>query len=170
MCKTNNKRARSAKELCAIRRYYAKKNQKSRDETSAERRIYKTTDGYFSFRADIKKPRRVAVIHQRDDGAIAVVKIYSKKNKSGDAYIPGVVLKTNNHSSLSENSIVGNKLIYGRKDKKQIKAMYPDELTDTQDKLLYSEYLKIKRKVNADTKEHKKSRDKTIKRWKNHFK
>ena len=43
------------------------------------RKIYNTTDGYFNSRTDIKKPRKVAVIHQRDDKAVAVVKIHSKK-------------------------------------------------------------------------------------------
>ena len=60
-----------------------KKRGKRKKHKSAVRKIYKTTDGYLSGRADIKKPRRVAVIHQRkDDGALAVVKIFSKKEQA----------------------------------------------------------------------------------------
>lgn len=40
-----------------------KKRGKRKKHKSAVRKIYKTTDGYLSGRADIKKPRRVAVIH-----------------------------------------------------------------------------------------------------------
>lgn len=45
--------------------------------------IYKTTDGYFNNKENVKKTRRVAVIDQRkDDGALAVVKIYGKNGKT----------------------------------------------------------------------------------------
>ena len=58
------------------------------------KKIYKTTDGIFTGRADIDKPRRVAAIEQRkDDGALAVVKIRSRKGKGGKSYITGLVLK-----------------------------------------------------------------------------
>lgn len=135
-----------------------------------KRKIYNTTDGYFNSRLDIKKPRKVAVIHQRDDKAVAVVKIHSKKNKKGNAYISNLVLKPKKHKSLNEESIVSNSLIYGKDVKGKKYKIDPNDFTYTNDKLTYSEYLKIKHKVNADTKQHKKTRNKTLKRWKNHFK
>ena len=88
---------------------------KAKKPKSAVRKIYKTTDGYLSGRADIKKPRRVAVIDQRkDDGALAVVKIYSQKDKQGKAFLKRPVLKPKKHPSLSEPSIVGKKVIVQR--------------------------------------------------------
>lgn len=134
------------------------------------RKIYKTTVGYFNTRLDIKKPRNVAVIHQRDDKAVSVVKIHSKKEKKGKAYIPNLVLKPKKHKSLSEDSIVGNTLIYGRKFDNKKYPIYPTDLVETNDKLSFLEYSRIKHKVNADTNQHKKTRNKTLKRWRNHFK
>jgi len=62
-----------------------KKNasKKTAKKESDKRKIYKTTDGYFTGDEKIKKPRRVAVVEQsKDDGALAVCKIYSKKDKA----------------------------------------------------------------------------------------
>ena len=63
------------------------------------RKIYKTTDGYFNSRLDIKKTRLVAVLYQRDDSAVIVTKIYSKKNKKGNAYINKLTLKPKKHTT-----------------------------------------------------------------------
>lgn len=132
-------------------------------------KIYKTTDGYFSGRSDIKKPRHIAVIHQRKDKAVAVVKLYGKKEKKGKSYIDNIVLTPKKHKSLKEDTIVGNSLIYGRNFDKTKYALFPNEFEYTQDKLSFIEYLKIKNKVNADTRQHKKTRNNTIKKWKNFF-
>ena len=134
------------------------------------RKIYNTTDGYFNSRNDIKKPRKIAVIHQRDDKAVAIVKIHSKKNKKGNAFISNVVLKPKKHKSLTEDSIVSNTLIYGRKFDKTKYPIYPTDFVDSNDKLTYYEYKKIKKKVNGDSKQHKITRNNTLKRWKKHFK
>ena len=69
------------------------------------RKIMKTTDGYFTGKAIIRKPRRVIVVDQRkSDGAIAVSKIYSQKGKSGNSYVQGFTLSPKAHSSLTETS------------------------------------------------------------------
>ena len=79
-----------------------KSETKPKKQKSDVRKIYKTTDGYFTRSDKNTKPRRVAVVKQRkDDGAMAVVKIYSKKDKSGKAYVEKLVLKPENHSSLT---------------------------------------------------------------------
>lgn len=127
-------------------------------------KIYKTTDGYFTGSDHIKKPRRVAVIHQRkDDKAVAVVKIYSKKNKSGNPYISKLVLKPNKHPSLTEDSIVGKRLIIGKKEDESYKAIYTSDFIDLNDKLKGRELRKIKKATN------KRNKNK-IKKWKKHFK
>lgn len=134
------------------------------------RKIYQTTDGYFNDRLDIKKTRKVAVIHQRDDKAVVVVKLYSKKNKVGNAYIENLVLYPEKHKSLSEETLIGNSLIYGKSVNGKKHKIDPNDFTYTEDKLTHTEYHKIRCKVNADTRQHKKTRNKTIKRWKSHFK
>ena len=50
--------------------------EKAKKTKSDVRKIYKTTDSFFTGRSDIDKTRRVAAVEQRkDDGALAVVKI-----------------------------------------------------------------------------------------------
>ncbi len=138
---------------------------------SAVRKIYKTTDGYLSGRADIKKPRRVAVIDQRkDDGALAVVKIYSKKDKQGKAFLKRPVLKPKKHPSLSEPSIVGKKVHIGSKDGATYKAIYKGDLRETGDKLTIWERLLILFGVRGKTKGQKKAHKTKMKKWRNHFK
>lgn len=144
---------------------------KRKKPKSAVKKIYKTTDGYLSGRADIKKPRRVAVIDQRkDDGALAVVKIYSKKDKQGKAFLKRPVLKPKKHPSLSEPSIVGKKVHIGSKDGTTYKAIYKGDLRETGDKLTFWERLLILFGVRGKTKEQNKAHKAKMKKWHNHFK
>ncbi|MFR1632455.1 MAG: hypothetical protein ACLSU0_04750 [Oscillospiraceae bacterium] len=148
-----------------------KKRGKRKKHKSAVRKIYKTTDGYLSGRADIKKPRRVAVIHQRkDDGALAVVKIYSKKDKQGKAFLKRPVLKPKKHPSLSEPSIVGKKVHIGSKDGATYKPIAERYLKPTGDKLTFWEKLLILFGVRGKTKEQRKAHKAKMKKWHNHFK
>lgn len=148
-----------------------KKRGKRKKHKSAVRKIYKTTDGYLSGRADIKKPRRVAVIHQRkDDGALAVVKIYSKKDKQGKAFLKRPVLKPKKHPSLSEPSIVGKKVHIGSKDGATYKPIAERDLKPTGDKLTFWERLLILFGVRGKTKEQRKAHKAKLKKWHNHFK
>ena len=132
------------------------------------RKIYKTTDGLFNSRPEIKKPRRVAAIDQRrDDGALAVVKIFSKKDKSGKYIIDKLVLTPNKHSSLTEDSVVGNQVIFGIKDGDTYRAILSSDMTDTGDRLTHKEQRKVKKGVANDTPQHRKTYRKKRKRWRN---
>ena len=136
-----------------------------------KRKIYKTTDGFFNYRKDIKKPRPVGVIHQRNDKAVAVVKLHSVDEERKNV-ISNLVIRKDKHSALTKDSYVENSLIIGRtkgKIKTKEKIMVKD-LESTNDKLTWLEYLRIKHKVNADTNKHKRTRNNTIRKWKKHFK
>lgn len=144
---------------------------KPKKPKSAVRKIFKTTDGYLSGRADIKKPRRVAVIDQRkDDGALAVVKIYKKANKNNNSTIKGLVLKPEKHPSLSEPSIVGKRVHIGVKEGNTYKPIKERDLKPTKDKLTFWERLLILFGVRGKTKSQKKAHKSLIKKWQNHFK
>ena len=131
------------------------------------RKIYKTTDGYFTQNPKIKKKRRVAVIDQRKkDGALAVTKIYSKEGKSGKAYIDKPVLKPEKHSSLTQDSIVGRQVIIGTKNKeKEFQTIQARDLEPTDDKLTKKEHRSIKKAVHNDTKEHRKTYKEKMRKW-----
>ncbi len=88
-------------------------------------KIYKTTDGFFTDNVKITKPRRVAVVDQRkDDNAVAVVTIFSKKGKTSDRFVERVTLKPKRHNSLTEKSVVENEVRIGVKDKKIITKLF----------------------------------------------
>lgn len=130
------------------------------------KKIYKTTDGLFTGRTDITKPRRVAAIEQRkDDGALAVVKIYSKKGRDGKLYIDKLVLKPEDHGSLTEDSIVGSKLLVGIKTKtesgEEYKPLFERDFTETGDRLTKKEHKAIKKGIRNKG---------TAKKWRKHFK
>lgn len=72
-----------------------KSETKPKKQKSDVRKIYKTTDGYLAGNERSKKPRRVAVVKQRkDDGAMAVVKIYSKKRQERESVCGKAGIKT----------------------------------------------------------------------------
>lgn len=145
---------------------------KSVKPKSDVRKIYKTTDGYFTRSDKNTKPRRVAVVKQRkDDGAMAVVKIYSKKDKSGKAYVEKLVLKPENHSSLTEDSIVGRRVYVGTKNKSgEYTPIFKGDLQETDDKLTRREHCIVMRQAGGETKQNRKTLKKTLGAWKKHFK
>lgn len=149
-----------------------KSGTKQKKQKSDVRKIYKTTDGYFTRSDKNTKPRRVAVVKQRkDDGAMAVVKIYSKKDKSGKAYVEKLVLKPENHSSLTEDSIVGRRVYVGTKNKAgEYTPIFKGDLQETDDKLTRREHCIVMRQAGGETKQHKKTSRKILKSWKKHFK
>ena len=147
-----------------------KKRRKPKKPKSAVRKIYKTTDGYLSGRADIKKPRCVAVIDQRkDDGALAVVKIFSKKNKQGKNFLKKPVLKPEKHPSLTEPSIVGKQVHIGVKQGNTFTPIQERDLKPTGDKLTFWEKLLILLGIRGKTKAHRKTHKAKMKKWHNHF-
>ena len=144
-----------------------------RKRKSDVRKIYKTTDGYFTQDTKIKKPRRVAVVKQRkDDGALAVVKIYSKEGKdlSSNAYIKDLTLSPKDHKSLKEDSIVGNQVHVGTKSKdKEYKPIYSRDFEATKDKLTKKEHRQIEKTVQSENPKHRKTHEEKMKKWDKHF-
>ena len=151
-----------------------KKSGKSVTKKSAVSNIYKTTDGYLGGKPKIKKPRTVATIDQRKkDGAVAVVKISSKKGKEdkiGKTFIPNFELKPEDHAALKETSIVSRQVIVGIKDKDGFKPILTRDLTKTNDKLSRKELKTIRKAVHNDTKQHRKTHKKKMKKWRKGFK
>lgn len=135
-------------------------------------KIYKTTDGYFTQNSKQRKPRNVVVYDQRkDDGALAVSKIYSKDGKSGSAYVEGFTLSATDHPALTEESIVGNQVHIASKDKQgKYKPIFKGDLVDTGDQLTKKERRTLKRKGGGAEKKHKKTTKRTLKKWRKHFK
>lgn len=150
-----------------LKDFFTKKKKPSKKKGSDVRKIYKTTDGYFTQNQNIKKKRRVVVIDQRKkDGALAVCKIYSAKGKSGKSYINNLILKPENHPSLTEDSLVGSQVLIGTKGKdKKFNAIYKGDLEPTEDKLTRKEHRKVKKAVQNDTKEHRKTHERKMAKW-----
>lgn len=114
----------------------------------------------------------MAVVEQsKDDGSLAVCKIYSKKDKSGKAYIDKLVLKPKNHNSLTEDSIVGRHIYVGTKDTSgNYKAIFKGDLAPTSDKLTKKEHRTVRKNIGGEIKQNKKTANKRLKSWKKHFK
>lgn len=102
-------------------------------------KIYKVTDGYFSFSKTSKKPRRVIVVDERRDGALAVVKLYSKENKNPEHYLAAPILSTNNHKSLTKDTILDRNIKISRRKNKKIKLIKENNLKSLNDKLSFNE-------------------------------
>ncbi len=135
------------------------------------KKIYKTTDGLFNGRDDIKKPRPVAVVDQRkDDGALALVKLHSKKGKNNNTCVEKLVLKPTKHKALSEESIVEKTVRFGRKTDDGIKPIYKGDLKPTKDKLTRKEYAKVKKGIRGNTAAQKAKHKAKMKKWHRHFK
>ena len=151
-----------------------KPSEKTGRKNSAVGKIYKTTDGFFNNKPLIKKPRNVAAIDQRKmDGAVAVVKVYSKEGKEekiGKDYIPDLVLTPEQHSALTKRSIVGRQVIIGIREGNTFKPILKRELTATDDKLTRKELRKIRKEVNNSEPKHRKTHKRKMKRWRKGFK
>ncbi len=136
---------------------------------SAVRRIFKTTDGFLSNAPRVKKTRRVAAIEQRKkDGAMAVVKFFSKEGKEekiGKDFIPNLELSPEEHSALTETSIVGRRVIFGIKDGTDYKLIFASDLEKTEDILSKKELKVIRKAVHNYKKEHRKAYKKKRRKW-----
>lgn len=140
---------------------------------SSVRKIFETIDGFFTQNPKISKRRRVAVIKQRkDDGALAVVKIYSQdEKKTGQQYINGMVLSPKKHKSLTKDSIVGSKAIVGTKSKDgKFAPIYKSDLTPTGDKLTRKEHHTIMENLGGGNPQHKQTNENLLDKWDKHFK
>lgn len=135
-------------------------------------KIYQTTDGFLTSNKRNKKNRKVIVVDQRDDKAVAITKIYSKDGKdteNNEAFIKELVLDPKDHPSLTKKSVVGTNLKIGRKKDNQITSIFPSELKETNDSVNMQE-LKIIKDAIINKNKHSKTRKKTLKKWKKHFK
>lgn len=141
---------------------------KKAKETSVKK-IYKTTDGFLSNSPRVKKQRRVAAVEQRKkDGAIAVVKIFSKEGKEekiGKDFIPNLELSPEQHSSLTETSIIGRNVIFGIKNGSNYKLIFASDLEKTDDFLTKKELSAIRKAVHNCKKEHRKTYKKKRRKW-----
>lgn len=134
-------------------------------------KIYRTTDGYLDGKDHIKKPRRVVAVEQRNDTAIGVLKIYSEKDKHNQNIVKGIVLKPKNHISLTEDSVVGSRLLIGKKNKDgSYEAFFPNSFREVGDKLTKSEIKFIQKNIQNDTKKHRRTYKKKVSKWKKNFK
>ncbi len=151
-----------------------KQTKKPTKDKSAVGQIFKTTDGFLGNKPQIRKPRSVVATEQRKtDGAVAVVKISSKSGKEekiGKDFIPGLELTPQDHSALTETSIVGRQVIFGIKDGDKFKAIYVADLTKTRDKLTRKELRRIKKEVHNFCKNHRKSYRRKRRNWRKGFK
>lgn len=139
-------------------------------------KIFKTTDGFFGKRTDIKKPRNVAVVEQRkDDGAVAVVKVHSKSGKEekiGKTFIPNLVLKPEEHPALTKESIVNRQVIVGvsRNGATKPRSIFPEDFQGTGDALTSEELKKVQEEVHNDEPQHRETYRKKMEKWRKHFK
>lgn len=153
-----------------------KKDNDNKTLKSVVGEIFKTTDGFFGKRTDIKKARNVAVVGQRDDdGAVAVAKISKKRgkeNKIGKTFIPDLVLKPEDHPALTEESIVNRQVIVGvsREGAAKPRSIFPDDMQSTGDSLTKKELQKVQEEVHNDDPKHRESYKKKMEKWRKHFK
>lgn len=143
-----------------------------KNEKSVIGKIYKTTDGFLDGKPHIKKPRRIVVLKQRNsDYAVGVSKIFSKKEKKNKNIIQNVVLNPKNHKSLDQKSVVGSRIIIGKKNKNgNYEPFYVSNFRDLNDRLSKRELSKIKKNRLKQSKSIQKTTNKKIKNWNNHFK
>lgn len=147
---------------------YRKRTKKKKPDVG---KIYTTTDGYLASNIRNKKKRIVAVVDQRDDKAVAVAKIYSKKDKNNKNCIEKVVLSPSDHSSLTVDSLVGKRIIIGRENEKGKKVpIYTSELSSTKDYLTKKEFTQIKRNLGGKKIRNKITTKKKMRKWHKHFK
>ncbi len=134
--------------------------------------IMKTTDGFFA-NDNTNTKQRPVVVHnvRKDDGALAISKIHSKKGQKPTHYIQNLDLQPNKHSSLTEPSVIEKRVIFGVKNKNNnYTPIFIRDLQRTNDKLNCIERYKHKKGAGGDTKQHKKTLKNTTKKWKKHFK
>lgn len=171
--KSSSKRTSATKRSSRTAKKTSVSGKKFCKRKSDIRKIYETTDGYFTQNPNITKRRRVAVLKQRkDDGALAVTKIYSQDEKKvGEQYIEKLVLSPKKHKSLNKNSIVGSKAIVGTKDKEgNYKTIQSRDFEETGDKLTKKEHRIIMDNLGGGNEKHKQTNKNLLENWENHFK
>ena len=140
-----------------------------------KRKIYVTTDGYLEYKSHINKPRHIVVVDQRDDGALAVSKIHTVKEKNLNVAVKNLILKPKkNRLTITEDSFVENKVYISRKitnaNNVSYELFYPENFTDTHEKLSIIEFAKLKHNLQNNNEHQKKAHKNKMEKWKNHFK
>lgn len=142
-----------------------------RKKTAKRGDFYKTTDGFFRDKEIINKSRMVVIYDKReDDGALAVSKIYSKDGKNPKNLIDGLTLTPKKHKSLTEDSAIGTRVIFGIKDGNGYKPIQERDLIKLNDKLNCTEKKKYIKGAGGKEERHKETLRNTTEKWKNHFK
>lgn len=133
-------------------------------------KILQSSDGFIAGLDKKIKPRKVLVVSQRDDDALAISKLYSKKGKNTKNIINKVILSPKNHSSLTKKTVVGKRVHYGRKINGNYVPFYMSDFNDTNDRITKLEKSSInKYKRKNDLKDYKQTK-KALNKWKNRFK
>ncbi|MBS5023860.1 MAG: hypothetical protein KH054_11990 [Firmicutes bacterium] len=82
-----------------------------------------------------------------------------------------LILKPENHSSLTEDSIVGRRVYVGIKNKAgEYTPIFNRDLKETNDKLTKKEHRSVMKQAGGETKQNRKTLKKTLGAWKKHFK
>ncbi len=142
-----------------------------RKKTAKRGDFYKTTDSFLRGKENVGKKRTVVVYDKRkDDGALAVSKIYSKKNKNKKNLIDDLTLTPKKHKSLTEDSAIGTRVVWGTKNGKDFKPIYSSDMQKVNDKLTRSERKKYIKNAGGKEEKHKQTLRTTTDKWKKHFK
>ncbi|MCM1289309.1 MAG: hypothetical protein NC132_01470 [Corallococcus sp.] len=135
-------------------------------------KIYKTTDGALRGKPLLDTKKRAVVVTQRrrKDGALGVNKIHKLegRNPQDKVYIQDLVLSPKDHPSLTKESIVEKRTLWGKN--KNSTPIYKGDLTPTADKLTRKEYKKVRKGLGGQTKKNKKTYKRTLRNWQNGFK
>lgn len=133
-------------------------------------KILQSSDGFIGGKDKKIKPRKVLVIYQRDDDALAISKLYSKNGKKNRNIISSIILSPKNHSSLTKKTVVGKRVYYGRKINGDYMPFYMSDFNDTNDRITKLEKSSIKKyKRKKDLKDYKQTKN-VLNKWKNKFK
>lgn len=69
-------------------------------------KILQSSDGFIAGLDKKIKPRKVLVVSQRDDDALTISKLYSKKGKNTKNIINKIILSPKNHSFLTKKLLL----------------------------------------------------------------
>lgn len=78
-------------------------------------KILQSSDGFIGGKDKKIKPRKVLVIYQRDDDALAISKLYSKNGKKNRNIISSIILSPKKHTSLTKKLLLAKEYIMGEK-------------------------------------------------------
>ena len=126
-------------------------------------KILKTTDGSLQGKTHIKKPRRVIVVYQRDDGCIGVCKVFGSESLNDKR--KGLRLKPTTQNGLTKKSLAEYRVYFGAKRKDgSYHAFSYENFTDSGSRVRPLDVFKIRIALLM-----KPSSRRIVKAWKRHF-